>query len=245
MIQFNLLPDVKLEYVRARNRKRLIIGTSIVVSAVFFGLFLLLFLFVKVNQAKYISDLTKDINTNVKKIQSKEDLDKILTIQNQLSSLPALHDQKVVSSRLLDYLTQLLPTQSTITTISVDFAANSIELQGEADNLGTVNKFVDTLKFTDYKVNTGDEKTGKAFSNVVLDSFSVEKPAGAGQGGKATYSLKFSFDPVIFQNVKGDVPDGKQPVTLTVPNIISTRSETEKPAALFSPQTQNVPGQGQ
>lgn len=238
MIQFNLLPDVKLDYMQARSRKRLIIGTSVIVSAVFFGLFLILFLFVKVNQTQYMNALTKDISTNVKKLQSKQDLDKVLTIQNQLASLPALHDQKVISSRLTDYLVQLLPSQSTISNITVDFANNTIQIQGDADNLTTVNKFVDTLKFTDYKVNDSSNKTGKAFSNVVLQSFTVEKAGQGKPGAQSSYSLNFSFDPIIFQTIKGDVAKDAQPVQLIVPNIISTRSETEKPATLFSPQTQ-------
>lgn len=238
MIQFNLLPDVKLDYVRARTRKRLIIGTSLIVSAVFFGLFLMLFLFVQVNQKKYMNDLTKDISKNVKKLQDQKDLNKVLTIQNQLASLPSLHDQKVVSSRLNDYLVQLVPTQATITNITVDFTAGTIEITGQADNLSTVNKFVDTLKFTDYKVNDSSNKEGKAFSEVVLKSFSVDKAKQGAQAGKTTFSVSFKFDPVIFQNIKaGQENQGQNNVTLTVPNIISTRSETEKPAALFSPQT--------
>lgn len=233
MIQFNLLPDVKLEYVKARTRKRMLIGTSVIVAAVFFGLFLMLLLFVKVNQAKYMSDLSKDINSNVKKLQSKKDLDKVLTIQNQLSSLPALHDQKVVSSRLTDYLVQLVPSQATVSSITVDFSTNKIELQGNADSLGTVNKFVDTLKFTDYKTADGSDKSGKAFSNVVLESFSVDKKSKAGTAGSASFTLSFNYDPVIFSNIKAE-RDGEKPVSLSVPSIISTRSETEKPAALFT-----------
>jgi len=99
MIQFNLLPDVKIEYIKTRNRKRMMMLVSIITSAVCFGVFVLLFLFVRVNQVKYMSDLDKDIKSTTSKIQSTPDLDKILTIQSQLNSLPDLHAKKVVSSR--------------------------------------------------------------------------------------------------------------------------------------------------
>ncbi len=122
MIQFNLLPDVKIEFLKTRARKRLIMLISAVASAVCLAVFIVLFLFVRVNQPRHMNDLNKDIKANLSKIQSTQDLDKILTIQNQLNSLPALHDKKVVSSRLIDYLTSLTPNQATISDVNVDFA---------------------------------------------------------------------------------------------------------------------------
>jgi hypothetical protein len=42
---------------------------------------------------------------------------------------------------------------------------------------------------------------------------------------EATYTITLSYNPVIF--------DSASNVVLTVPKIISTRSETEKPTELF------------
>lgn len=234
MIQFNLLPDVKVEYIKTRRRKRLIILTAAVSSAVTFAIFFLLLLFVRVNQPAHLRDLDKDIKSNVEEIQAIEDLDKILTIQNQLNSLPGLHDQKVVSSRLVDYLTRLTPNQATISDVTLDFEANTLAIKGNADSLGTVNKFVDTIKFTDYKVNDEGEAGGKAFKDVVLQSFAV---AGEGQTGAdaISYELNMAFDPAIFALVR-DSTNAAEPVTLNVPQIISTRSATETPDSLFAPQ---------
>lgn len=234
MIQFNLLPDVKVEYIKTRRRKRLIMLASIVSSTAAFAIFALLFLFVRVSQTAHIKALDKDIKTNVSKIQSIPDIDKILTIQNQLNSLPELHDKKVVSSRLTGYLTQMTPAQATISDATLDFEANTMILKGQADSLPTVNKFADTLKFTDYKVNASDGATGKAFKDVVLQSFSVAGSGGGGQG--VSYELTMTYDPAIFAVVKNVTQGSTDAVTLNVPKIISTRSETEKPASLFAPQ---------
>jgi hypothetical protein len=244
MTQFNLLPDVKIEYIKTKYRKRLIMLISIIASAVTFGVFVLLFLFVRVSQPKHIRDLDKDIKTNVSKIQSTPDLDKVLTIQNQLNSLPGLHDQKVESSRLIDYLTMLTPNQATLSTVDTDFAVNTMTIRGSADSLITVNKFVDTLKFTDYKVNAEGGPEGKAFKDVVLRSFSM---AGTpGQSNIVTFDISLAFEPIIFTQVKDVKPDATQPVSLTVPKIISTRSETEKPDNPFLPQGSSAPaGEGQ
>ena len=108
-----------------------------------------------------------------------------------------------------------------------------MSIQGNVDGLATVNKFVDTIKFTDYKVNNEEGASGKAFKDVVLQSFSVA-PAGEG-AASVSYQISMGFEPAIFAQVK-DAQANQQAVTLTVPKIISTRSQTEKPANLFAPQ---------
>lgn len=237
MIQFNLLPDVKLEFLRTRYRKRLIVGFSVLASTIFFVIFLVLFLFVRVNQTRHMSDLNKDIKTSEARLKENPNLDKILTIQNQLKSLPGLHDQKVVSSRLIDYLGQLTPAQATISDVDVNYEESKIVIKGNADSLITVNKFADSLKFTTYKVNSSQPEEGKAFSSVVLRSFSLEPERGTvTPGNRAIYELEFLFEPAIFALVSEDTTNGEKPVELTVPKIISTRSETERPTDLFAPQ---------
>ncbi len=233
MIQFNLLPDVKVEYIKTHRRKRLIIFASIVSSAATFAIFIVLFLFVRVSQTAHLKDLNKDIAGNLGKIQSVEDLDKIITVQNQLNSLPELHDKKVITSRLNGYLTQVAPQQAAISNITLNFETNKATLRGETDSLATVNKFVDTLKFTDFKVNNSQNTSDKAFKSVVLDNFSI----GTAGDTKTTYGISFDFNPAIFSVVKELNEGATEPVTLTVPKIISTRSETEKPNALFVPET--------
>jgi hypothetical protein len=230
MIQFNLLPDVKLEYIRTKQRKRMIVTLSIIVTAVALVIFLLLFLFVRVSQPKHMKDLTNDINKGVSTLQNTKDLDKILTIQNQLKTLPGLHDRRVFSSRFVDYLGQVTPAQATIANVDVDFTKNTVLIKGDADSLATVNKFADTLKFTDYQINNSEKK--KAFNSVVLQGFTLNPNNFKGQR-PVTFQLTFKYDPPIFATVK-DVPEGSQPVTLIVPQITSTRSETEKPG-LFAP----------
>lgn len=216
MIQFNLLPDVKLEYIKARRSKRMVLLTATGVTAVSLLFFVGLFLVVNVLQTKHINDLNNDIKKHTATLQSIPNLDKILTVQNQLGSLTTLHEQKPITSRMITYLGQLTPAQATISNVNLDYTASTINITGAADALSTVNKFVDTLKFTTYTVDGSTPK--KAFSNVVLTSF-----ATADKG--VTYQITMSFDPVIF--------DGTKDVKLVVPKIISTRSETEKPSDLF------------
>lgn len=218
MIQFNLLPDVKLEYIRTRRSKRMVLVVSVGVASAALLIFVGLFLFVNVLQRKHISDLNSDIKENISTLQQIPDLSKVLTIQNQLNSLTALHQQKPAASRLLDYLTQVTPNAVSISDVKVDFTAHTMAISGSADSLKTVNQYADTLKFTTY-VSDGNATPTKAFSDVVLTSFTKNDTQ------KADYQISFSFDQSIFDNT--------QKVTLTVPKIVSTRSEVDKPGDLF------------
>lgn len=250
MIQLNLLPDIKLEFIRAQRRKRLMMVMSFLASAAFLAILIALFLFVRVAQKQHLAALDKDIDAHIQTLHETEDLDKILTIQNQLSKLPELHDQKVISSRLFDYLTKLTPNQANISDVELDLEANTLIIKGGADSLSTVNKFVDTIKFTTYevKINTPAEEgsegevteevasgePGEAFSNVVLDEFEISsEEVAVEENNKVTYGIEMSFDPEIFANHGADDSGKLNTVELIVPKIISTRSETGKPKELF------------
>lgn len=225
MIQFNLLPDLKLEYIRAARTKRLVIAISTLVSTVALVILIILLLVVLVFQKKYMSDLTSDITTSSKNLQATPDLDKILTVQNQLNSLTALHEQKPDTTRIFPYIKDLTPTDASISTLNIDFDTQLMTITGGADTLSTINKFVDTLKFTQYQ--KADQNTD-AFSEVVLSSF------GKADKG-ASYTITLKFDPTIF--------DTTQKVSLKVPAKVTTRSETEKPGALFEALTGSTKGQ--
>ncbi|HSX27279.1 MAG TPA: hypothetical protein VLG25_00685, partial [Patescibacteria group bacterium] len=151
--------------------------------------------------------------------------DKILTIQNQLTTLPQLHAQKPVASRLFKYLVQVTPATVKMSQLDMDFSTKTLNITGESDSLSSINKFVDTLKFTTYSSSDSADPTKdpKAFSNIVVASFGLEN-------GKASYTINLNFDDKIF--------DISQDIKLTVPKIITTVSETEKPAAIFQPKTQ-------
>ena len=222
MIQFNLLPDVKLAYIKTRRVKRLVVIISLCAAGASLAVLIIMFLTVQVAQKKHLADLSKDIKSQEATLNSTSDLNKILTIQNQLKSMPSIEAAKPVTSRLFGYIQQVTPVQADISKLDLDFTANTIVITGSADDLATANKFADTLKFATYKTST--VTNGQPFTNIVTSLTRDSK--------KASYSLAFKFDPILFSNA--DVP------VLTVPKIISTRSATEKPEAVFKASTTGV-----
>lgn len=216
MIQFNLLPDVKLQYLKARRTQHLVITASLV--AIGLSLFVMIVLIgtVDVLQKKNLRDLHHDITHYSNQLKSTPNLGKILTVQNQLQALTSLHNNKPVASRLFDFLKQVTPSAASISQFSVDFTQNNISVTGNANSLDVVNTYVDTLKFTTYKNSNG--ANANAFSSVVLAEFSRTVSG-------ASYTITANFDPNIFNNSDN--------VSLTVPNIITTRSAIDQPTDLF------------
>jgi hypothetical protein len=216
-IQFNLLPDIKIQYLKAKRQKHLVVLGSFLAVAVTLTIFIVLLTIVYGLQKKNLSDLNKDIEIASDELQGTEELTKILTVQNQLKALPALHDKKVVASRLFSYLSQTTPASAAVAKVNVDYELSTISISGSADELTTVNTYADILKFTKYSTKA-DATKKSAFTDVVLSAFSRNADG-------TTYTLMFKFDPAIFANT--------DEVKLTVPNIISTRSEVDRPTALF------------
>jgi Tfp pilus assembly protein PilN len=220
MIQFNLLPDVKIKYIKARTQKRLVVLVAGTVGAVSFGALALMAIYTYGVQGAEISSLNNKIKASKSSITQKnkqvDDIGKVLTVQNQLISLDKLHAEKPIMSHIFDYLAKLTPSQVTIANLSVDNAsAHTISVQGSTDTLETINKFVDTLKFTTFKTDK-DATEQQIFTGVSLSTFSRDKSG-------ASYSIAFTYDPIIF--------DSKYTAnSLIVPNNkITTRSELGRP----------------
>jgi Tfp pilus assembly protein PilN len=226
MTQLNLLPDVKLEYIKAQRSRRLVLSVAVLVSVAAIVLLLLL-LSVDGLQKKHLSDLNRDISNETSQLQNKPNINQILTVQNQLESLTSLHASKPAASRLFDYLNEVTPAQVSINSFTTDFTQQTATITGTADALSSVNKYVDTLKYTTY---TTDAQSGNkpAFSNVVLSSFAIN--SGSKDSTQAVnYTITLSYDKNIF--------DITQKINLTVPSLITTRSGLQQPTDLFKAPT--------
>lgn len=219
MIQFNLLPNVKVEYLKTKRLKRLIsLGAAGVIGFCVLVLFTL-FSIVIVIQPKRLSDLDKSIKAVANEIKSTKDINKVLTIQNQLTAIDSLHASKPATEKLFTFITQITPKAVSTQTFNIDLASSKIDVTGQASSIEEMNKFVDTLKFTTIDYGDGSSTDKKAFSQVVLTSYAINDK-GAG------FVINFNYEPDIFKS-------DKTTLKLIVPKITTTRSETERPTDLF------------
>lgn len=221
MIQFNMLPDVKVDYIRTQRTKRIVMLGSFVAAGV--GAFLLIMMFsYQATQKRHLSNLNKDISSIKSELEGNRDLTRMLSVQNQLKTLPALYDGRPAVERLLTYVEQTTPGDVGIGKVMVDFSASTLELTGTADSIKTVNAHVDTLKFTNFKVANLEGDPVGAFKDVKLVNFGKSILDGKEQ---ASFVISMSFDPQLFDQTKE--------VSLLIPSIISTRAQQGDTTELF------------
>lgn len=218
MIQFNLLPDVKLEYIKAKKTKRLVMVIASIVTFAAISVFALLFISVNVVNKNQLNKLSKNITDKSKEVTQIPDVNKMLTVQNQLNSLSALHKEKPVTTRLPVFVQQLTPKDVNISELEADFTEKTMTIEGTSQTLEAVNRFIDTLKFTEFKVG---EEQKRSFSEVVLDTFERNEK-------EAVYTIKLKYDVAIF--------DSANDVKLIVPTRSSADSES-----IFKPEEKVKP----
>lgn len=219
MIQFNLLPDVKIKYLKAKRTRNIIVFSSAVLVGVCVVIMATIALNVYGVQRNHIDNLTEDIDDYERQISDIDEINKILTIQNQLRSINELHNDKPVATRLFGFFEQVTPSDIRLSRVEVDMDSFTISFAGQTDRLSSVNRFVDTLKFTN--INIADEEREEkefAFFDVVLSSFSRNL-------SETSFVINLSYDEIIF--------DSQFDVSLSVPDRITTRSEIDRPSDLF------------
>ncbi len=224
MISINLLPDIKKEYLRSVRIKRLFIFSASAAVIAILAITVLVALYVFGGQRLILNKIQSSIDASQAKLRQVQDLDKILTIQNQLATLPGLHDQKPDLSRLFSYIEQTVPPDVSLAKLDMDLQDQKAILTGKSVNFKSINVFVDTLKNArvSYLDRDGNRNEVAAFADVTVKSYGRDSEA-------TTFQLTLSYDPIIFDNTVSEVK-------MIIPNITSSPSVTERPAALFQEQ---------
>lgn len=198
MITLNLLPDVKLEYLRTRRVQAKVISIATTITIVAVGLIVLVAAWVYGGQTLQKSYLSGEIVKNTASLKAIPDIDKYLTLQNQLAKLTALHEGKNDFSRLLAYLPLVNPAPpNNVTLISIELTSSDegslLTFQGEAKDYTGLNTFRDTLQNAELKY--GDQ-TEKLFETVSVTSSTLEQSA---QGTSViVFNINTTYNPNAF-----------------------------------------------
>lgn len=234
MISLNLLPDVKLEYLQTQRTKAKVISVAVMVTAIAIGLVILVSGWVYGAQTLQKGYLTGEIKKHDKELKELPDINKYLTLQNQLAHITQLHEGKSDFSRLMGYLPQLTPagTQTvSLTSIELksgDETGNTLVFQGEAKDYTALNTFRDTLMNAKLSYLQEDEKQSeKLFETVAVTSSSLE--SGLNGARVVTFTVDTTY------NVNAFLASIKKP-EVSVPSITTTQSAQGAPA-VFSQST--------
>lgn len=134
MIQINLIPDVKQEYLRARRVQATAVSLSIMVSIGAIALVVVMGL-ILLAQIGRESLADGRIDSEYKKLANTPDIGNILTIQNQLSLISDQHHSKIISSRLFGLVQGVnppAPHNIQFTSVQLDAVNKRLILDGVA-----------------------------------------------------------------------------------------------------------------
>lgn len=229
MITLNLLPDVKRQYIKTRRTYARVISLSILSSIVAIGITVLLVVWVYVVQQVHIGLVTDTIKKRETQLESIKDVSKYVTVQNQLTNLSTLHDEKNDFSRLFAFLPQLNPTTPDnvkLGTVAVNDADGTITMQGSTSSYTGLVKFRDILQKANVKYKTpGSEESSEEalFSSVIVAEQAMSASVDASNpGSQVTFKIIVTYAKPAFAYLSSDV-------SVSVPTLETTPSKRDVP----------------
>lgn len=215
MIEINLVPDVKQEFLRAQRTRNTVISIAIIVGIAAVAAIVLISVIVG-GQLALSSLNDRTIATENRKLQSVEDLNETVTLQNQLKQLATMHDQNTINSRIFDILTAInppAPNDVTVSNFQLDPENNAVSIEGSAVNgYAAVEVFKKTILNTEFSYSDGGERVKDPLADTVNVS---ETSYGEDSEGRKVLRFVVSFT----------YPENLLSRTITDAKIVSPTSE--------------------
>lgn len=236
MIEINLVPDVKQELINAQRVRTSVITLSIFIGIAAIAAVVLLAIYVFGVQAARGAISDGDIKKESEKLSQVEDISNMLTIQNQLSKLPAMHDSKNIDSRIFDVLTTInppAPNNISITNLELDSSTKTIQIEAQATNgYPALEVFKKTINATNFEFAKAGKKQKVPLASQMSDS---DRSYGDDASGATVlrFSLTFVYPDELFSRTAENaliVAPTRTNVTdsfLGVPNSLFTANTGE------------------
>ncbi len=197
MVQINLLPDVKQEYLKSQQSKHTFVIGAALVSALFITILALVYAYVSIAQPRHLTNLQNDIDDALKQSKEVPNAVEIVTVQGALEQLPGLQDKKQISSRLFSYINSFTPKDVSYAEIKLDLSTNTLTLRGETTNYEQTNVLANNLKSAELTYTQNDSSTTiKPFSQVVFTSLGKAEQATTTK--TVSFQIDMQIDPAMF-----------------------------------------------
>lgn len=196
MIEINLVPDVKQEFIKAQRVRNAIISIAIIVCLACVGALVLVSLYVFGAQAWGNKTTDDNIAAGIKKLQEVQDLDKALTVQNQLKNISEIHSETQLDARLFDMLATVTPTGDNEVSISkfmLDTDEGTITIEGNSKSGYTaLDAFKKTILATNFVYSNEDgEKQEVPLTTEIADG---DRSYGEDENGEKSLQFTFAFE---------------------------------------------------
>lgn len=240
MIEINLIPDVKRELLKAQRVRATVITGSITIGVISLSIVAVLLIYIFAVQTVRSAVADESIKTESQKLTSVEDLDKVLTIQNQLSKISELNAKKKIASRLFDVVGATIPPEPNtvrLSSLSLDTANSRLVLEGQAANgypaLEIFKKTVDgaVVRF----MQNDAEQEVKLATNISTSDISDGQDASGAR--VLRFTLAFTYPIELFAPAAEDLR-----IAITVQGNV-TDSYLGVPKSLFTQRATDVGGE--
>ena len=239
MISINLIPDVKLEMLRAQKMRTAAISISIIVGIIAAAVVAILAGILGA-QVALISAKNGEITKSYSKLSSTEGINDTLTIQNQSSKITDINNNKTRDSRLLDVLAAInpaAPNDMKFSKVTLDPAVSTLTIEGSA-----AGGFAATEVFRKTLLNTsveGKERGSDELISIPLTADVLLQNMSYGEDANGTkvlqFTVVFTYPEKLFNNAMSEV------VVKTPTNKIDvTDSKTRVPDSLLNAPVKNV-----
>lgn len=237
MIEINLLPDVKQEFIRAKRLRNTVISISMIAGLAAGGVVVLLLVILGVQGAREaMADRT--IEKEYAELKAVEDLNELVTLREQLENIGSQHASKTVTSRLFRVLEAINPPETNrqvqFSSIKIVPAERSIVVEGATPNGYTA---VESVAKTILNTKIEYERDGELTSEDLASSLQVDDTAlrDNTDGRKVvTFKIQIQVNEVLFSNQAKKLetigPSGRHDVTdsrVGVPESLFTPVVTE------------------
>ena len=194
MIEINLLPNVKRELLKTRAMRNRVLSISFLVGGASIAAVVVLALILgsQIAAEAVQNGVIKDRND---KLMAVEDLNKVVTIQHQLTKINEQHSRKKLNSRIFDVVTAVnpvAPNNVSFSDIKVNPESKTITLEGSAVNgysaLETLKK---TILNTKVQTTDGDKSSEVSLTKEIKDG---DTSFGENSEGKKVLQFSFSFE---------------------------------------------------
>lgn len=234
MIQINLIPDVKQQYLKARRMRNLAITLSIVAGLAAGALVVvsILFLLIQVGREK-LADMS--IDSEYKQLSQVSDLSNLVTIQNQLSLISGQNQSRSVDSRLFSVIESInppAPNDVRFTSVKLDPTASLLTLEGVADAgypaVEALKKTIANVQF-EYQESAEDTQTKTI---PIADELEVgETSFGQTSDGRRVlrFEITLKYPEILFTNKAHNAR-----IITPTRKIDVTDSRIQVPDSLFS-----------
>jgi hypothetical protein len=232
MIEINLVPDVKQELLNAQRVRTTVISISILVGMAAVAIVIVLAVWVFAVQAARGALSDDAITKESQKLSQVADISNTLTIQNQLSKLSEMHNNKSIDSRVFDVLTTInppAPNNVMISNLSLDSSTKTIKIEAQAANgYPALEVFKKTINATKFEFTENGQKQSVPLASDMSDT---DRSYGEDASGATVlrFTLSFAYPDALFARTA----EGATIIAPTRTNV--TDSFLGVPNSLFTP----------